>query len=266
MKRITLLLALLVCSFGFAQQLATSPNIEVIQAQNRTSSAEITQQSATQVASDVTDQIQNRTSSAEITQQIELQVPIANERSVLALCANPLLEINQDFSNTCMALINQGGIAQSFQPVETESAGAGFKFETAPNAGLDLTLTLWDDLPPNGGVALASGTTVADGVAVWLDVFWDVTTVVPGNTYYIVVTGSADACISGALSDVYPGGNVYANAGYQSFPGFDYTFRTYSCDGGGGCAIVSDCNLMDSTPDDATSPDIWDRPFAGGTC
>lgn len=36
--------------------------------------------------------------------------------------------------------------------------------------------------------------------------------------------------------------------------------------GGGGCAIVSDCNLVDSTPDDATSPDVWDRPFANGTC
>ena len=35
---------------------------------------------------------------------------------------------------------------------------------------------------------------------------------------------------------------------------------------GGGCPIVSDCNLSDTTPDDATSPDIWDRPFADGTC
>ncbi|MCF6308162.1 MAG: T9SS type A sorting domain-containing protein, partial [Flavobacteriaceae bacterium] len=33
-----------------------------------------------------------------------------------------------------------------------------------------------------------------------------------------------------------------------------------------GCAIVSDCNLIDTTPDDAVSTDIWDRPFAGGTC
>jgi hypothetical protein len=36
--------------------------------------------------------------------------------------------------------------------------------------------------------------------------------------------------------------------------------------GGGGCPIVSDCNLIDTTPDDATSPNIWDRPFADGTC
>jgi hypothetical protein len=35
---------------------------------------------------------------------------------------------------------------------------------------------------------------------------------------------------------------------------------------GGGCSIVSDCNLSDVTPDDATSPDVWDRPFADGTC
>ncbi len=36
--------------------------------------------------------------------------------------------------------------------------------------------------------------------------------------------------------------------------------------GGGGCPIVSDCNLSDVTPDDATSPDVWTRPFADGTC
>jgi len=72
--------------------------------------------------------------------------------------------------------------------------------------------------------------------------------------------------MSGSLNDVYPGGNVYANAGYQSFPNFDYTFRTYSCDSGGGCPIVGSCDLAASTPDDATSTDIWDRPFAGGTC
>ncbi len=34
----------------------------------------------------------------------------------------------------------------------------------------------------------------------------------------------------------------------------------------GGCSTVSDCNLNDATPDDATSSFIWDRPFAGGTC
>lgn len=32
------------------------------------------------------------------------------------------------------------------------------------------------------------------------------------------------------------------------------------------CAIESDCNLNDATPDDATSPYIWDRAFADGTC
>ena len=148
-------------------------------------------------------------------------------------CGTPLLEVNQDFSDACMAFITQTGIAQGYQPVEVESAGAGFQFEAPPAAGTGLTVTLYDDLPPNGGVALASGTTVADGASVWLDVFWDVTIVTPGNQYFLVVTGSADTCMSGSLNDVYPGGNVYANAGYQSFPNFDYTFRTYSCDGGG---------------------------------
>jgi len=144
------------------------------------------------------------------------------------VCADPMLEIEQNETNTCMAFVAEG-VAQAFQPVETMSAGAGFHFESAPTAGTDLTLALYDALPPDGGVILASGTTVADGSAVWIDVLWEVTAVVPGNTYFLVVLGTADACMSGTTFDSYPGGDLYANAGYQIFPGWDYTFRTYSC-------------------------------------
>src|SRR5690606_23398039 len=44
-------------------------------------------------------------------------------------------------------------------------------------------------------------------------------------------------CIAGSLSDVYPDGNVFAN-NYSPFPQFDYTFRTYSCDSGGGGGVA----------------------------
>ena len=267
MKKITLLTLLLVCSISFGQISVLGTANSVGEKTNVNQKVTLIQPDAvtTKAATTLEMGLSSYVAPAEGSIGVDSS-SIANERSVLALCSSPLLEINQDFTDTCMANISQGDIAQSFQPVETESAGAGFQFLSPPTAGTDLTLTLWDDLPPNGGVALTSGTTVADGVADWLDVFWDVTTVVPGDTYFIVVTGSADACLNGSLSDVYPGGNVYANPGYGSFPGFDFTFRTYSCDAGAGCAIVSDCNLTDSTPDDATSPDIWDRPFAGGTC
>ena len=147
-------------------------------------------------------------------------------------CDDALLEIDQNTSNTCMAFISQGDIAQSYKPITGESAGAGFQFEAAPAEGTDLTLSLWDELPNNGGTMLTSGTTVSNGSDVWIDVFWDVVTTVPGTTYYIVVDNgsSADACISGSLDNPYPDGNLYANAGYTPFPDYDYTFRTYSCD------------------------------------
>ncbi len=148
-------------------------------------------------------------------------------------CANAIIEVNQDFTDTCMAFINQGGLAQSYMPTEAQSAGAGIMFTTT-SSGLDVNLSLWDGLPNAGGTMLASGTSQTDGT-IWADVFWDpVVNVTVGSTYYIVIDGDvALPCVAGSLSDIYAGGNVFAN-NYSSFPQFDYTFRTYSCDGGGG--------------------------------
>ncbi len=91
---------------------------------------------------------------------------------------------------------------------------------------------------------LASGTSQTDGT-VWTDVFWDpVINVTVGLTYYIVIEGDAALpCISGSTNNPYSGGMVFAN-NYGAFPAFDYTFRTYSCNGGG-----STCTSMayDST-------------------
>ncbi len=148
-------------------------------------------------------------------------------------CANAVLEVNQDVDDTCMANISQGGLAQSYIPTEASSAGAGVKFRD-PSSGLDVNLSLWDGLPNAGGTMLASGTSQTDGTN-WADVFWDpVVSVTVGTTYYIVIDGDITLpCISGSTNNPYPGGNVFAN-NYGSFPTFDYTFRTYSCDGGGG--------------------------------
>ncbi|MEM0519572.1 choice-of-anchor J domain-containing protein, partial [Aequorivita flava] len=285
------------------------------------------------------------------------------------VCGTPILEVNQDIDDACMANISQGGLAQSYIALEAQSAGAGIKFRD-PSTGLDVDLSLWDGLPNAGGTMLASGTTQTDGTN-WADVYWDpVVDLTVGNTYYIVIEGDITLpCVAGSLVDPYPDGNVFANPNYDPFPAYDYTFRTYSCDsggggnnwtvtvedtvnfgdevswelrdnlgavilsggpygappysdtqmvttsneplefyieaigtfgdntptytvscsgnviitgtvvggtdntfpglvcgGGGGCPIVSDCNLIDATPDDATSPNIWDRPFADGTC
>jgi len=149
------------------------------------------------------------------------------------ICGNPVIEVNQDVEDACMATVDQTGLAQSYVPLEDQSAGAGIKFTTA-STGLDVELSLWDGLPNAGGTMLASGITQTDGTF-WADVFWDpVMNVTVGNTYYIVIDGDVTLpCVAGSINDPYPGGNVFANAGYTPFPAFDYTFRTYSCDGGG---------------------------------
>ena len=164
------------------------------------------------------------------------------------ICGTPILEVNQDIEDTCMANISQTDLAQSYIAQEPQSAGAGIKFVSA-STGLDVNLSLWDGLPNAGGTMLASGTSQTDGT-VWTDVFWDpVVDVTVGNTYYIVIDGDINLpCIAGSTADPYPGGNVYANAGYDPFPSFDYTFRTYSCDGGGGGGVA----CSEENPNDFT--------------
>ena len=165
------------------------------------------------------------------------------------VCANPVLEVNQDLDDTCMANISQGGLAQSFIALETEAAGAGIKFRD-PSTGLDVDLSLWDGLPNAGGTMLASGTSQTDGTE-WTDVLWpDVVNVTVGNTYYIVIDGDTSLpCVSGSTNDPYPDGMLYAND-FNPFPTFDYTFRTFSCDTGGGtgypCSEVSASNSLEN--------------------
>jgi len=78
-------------------------------------------------------------------------------------------------------------------------------------------------------------------------VFWDPVSVTVGDTYYIVMEGTVSQCYAGDTNNPYPDGNVFANAGYQPFPTFDYTFRTYSCDGGGGGGTCAEENPNDFT-------------------
>src|SRR5690606_33521222 len=65
--------------------------------------------------------------------------------------------------------------------------------------------------------------------------FWTTaTSTAVGDMYYLVVEGTVTTCISGTSFDSYAGGHLYANAGYTPFPNYDYTFRHYGCEGGGG--------------------------------
>src|SRR5690606_36216889 len=106
-------------------------------------------------------------------------------------CSSPVVDINQDESNTCMAFIDQAGIAQSFTAESDTSAGAGFMFTTDVAGGQALQIGLWDNLPNSGGVLMASGSVTTAGGDAWVDVFWtDPVSTTIGDMYYLVVEGT----------------------------------------------------------------------------
>jgi hypothetical protein len=163
-----------------------------------------------------------------------------------------VLNIDQNVNNTCMATFSQGDLAQSFTATTNTSCGAGLTF-TAPAFG-DLTISLWTNLPNAGGVQLATATSTISGSSTG-DVTWPSVSLTPGTTYFLVFQSSSIfECIAGATTNPYAGGILYANTGYTPFVNFDYTFRTFSCTGGGvnttewfGNNIVSGSNTLTPT-------------------
>ncbi len=138
------------------------------------------------------------------------------------------IDQNQPSATVYMAGFGQTDLAQSFQhPTSRNICGAGIKLQ--PNIGTTDTvrISLWDRLPNNGGTMLATGS-VQGSAGCWVDVFWNPVTITPNTTYFLVFDGNTTLGISGDTSNPYPRGQVYANPGYQPFPNFDYTFRTYS--------------------------------------
>ncbi|MBK8329405.1 MAG: T9SS type A sorting domain-containing protein [Bacteroidetes bacterium] len=139
---------------------------------------------------------------------------------------------SQLVNNTCMATFAQTGLAQSFVPSVSSMCGAGvFLVSNAAGSGT-VTIELYTNLPNAAGVLLATGSAVAtDGT--WADVTWPSVPVTIGTTYYLVLTSTNNShCVAGDISGGYANGQLYANAGYNPFPNYDYTFRTYSCGGG----------------------------------
>jgi hypothetical protein len=64
------------------------------------------------------------------------------------------------------------------------------------------------------------------------DVSWPQVSIIPGNTYYLVLETSVPeitSCISGSTADPYAGGMLFAN-GYTAFAGYDYAFKLFSCE------------------------------------
>lgn len=151
----------------------------------------------------------------------------------LFLLASPfvsaqVIDQNASTNNSYMAGFSQSDLAQSFQQAASTIAGAGIFLEPSAGTSGVVTISLWDNLPNASGNMLASASAVGTAGS-WLDVFWSAVNVTADTTYYLVFTSSQDSLgIAGDDNNGYTRGQTYANSGFGSFPGYDYTFRTYA--------------------------------------
>lgn len=138
------------------------------------------------------------------------------------------IDQQQTGSSVCMSGLWNLDLAQSFTAQGLNSVGGGFRMHDSGGSTENVTISLWDDLPPQGGTMLASGSALATR-GQWVDVFWNPVDITPGNEYFLIIEGtSLSLCVGGEASDQYPGGHVYTNAGFQPFPAFDFAFRAFS--------------------------------------
>lgn len=154
-----------------------------------------------------------------------------------------VIDQNQPDGSVYMAAFSQTDLAQSFQ---TQSApnitGAGILLQSGIGSVDTVIIELWTTLPNGGGQMLASGS--AQGTAgEWVDVFWNGVNIAPNTTYYLHFTGNSTLGIAGSVSNPYPFGQVYANAGFQSFPDFDYAFRTWTIPTPGALSVLGIAGL-----------------------
>jgi len=149
---------------------------------------------------------------------------------VAAVATADVIDQNQPLNDAYMAAFAQGDLAQSFQ---TQSApnitGAGIQLMDFGGGSSDnITISLWDKLPNQGGNMMATASAIGTE-GQWVDVFWGPVNIAANTTYYLVFTSDNNTQgIYGSVNNPYPFGQVYANPGYQSFPTFDYTFRTWT--------------------------------------
>jgi len=138
------------------------------------------------------------------------------------------IDQNQPDAFFDMANFSQTDLAQSFKQSANNIDGAGIRTAPSVGAGDNLTISLYNNLPNQGGNLLASGTYMNAQAGQWVDVFWNPVNITSGSTYYLVFTSNNNTMgISGSIFNPYPDGESYANPGYQGFSGYDYAFRTY---------------------------------------
>ena len=155
-----------------------------------------------------------------------------------------ILDQNQPSATVYMAAFSQTDLAQSFQTQDYNSiAGAGIHLYTNGTTG-NITISLWDYLPNNGGTMMATGTAVGTP-GEWVDVYWDSVAITPNTEYFLVFTDEGQGGgIWGDTNNPYPFGCVYANPGYSKFDTFDYTFRTWVVPAPGALALLGLAGLV----------------------
>jgi hypothetical protein len=144
-----------------------------------------------------------------------------------AATAGPVLDQNQPDTNTYMAGFNQTDLAQSFMTDAGSIAGAGIFLEGGVGNTDTVRISLYDALPDEGGSLLAQASTQGTQ-GQWVDVFWNEVIIAADTTYFLVFDGNTTLGIAGDTNNPYADGMTFANAGFNSFSNFDYTFRTWS--------------------------------------
>ena len=112
-----------------------------------------------------------------------------------------ILDQNQPSATVYMAAFSQTDLAQSFQTQDYNSiAGAGIHLYTNGTTG-NITISLWDYLPNNGGTMMATGTAVGTP-GEWVDVYWDSVAITPNTEYFLVFTDEGQVVVSGAIRTI----------------------------------------------------------------
>jgi hypothetical protein len=160
----------------------------------------------------------------------KISLTILGLAGVVAFAGAQIVDQEDLNNNAFMAGFSQTDLAQSFQQSVNDIDGAAIFLNNSIGDDLQTTITiqLWDNLPNAGGNELTEGSVTLTGYNQWADVSWADQAITAGTTYYLVLLSSDTTYgVAGDLNNGYPNGNVYANAGYNSFPNFDYTFQTF---------------------------------------
>jgi hypothetical protein len=142
--------------------------------------------------------------------------------------AQIVIDQSQPINSLYLAAFNQEDLAQSFQPSFSNIVRAEVFTEPSIVGLSDVTIQLYDDLPSLGGNLLGSGAAMGVTAGMWATVDFGQISVTPEATYYLVFTASNTSLGLAGNGDTYARGQAFANAGFDSYPQFDYTFRTYS--------------------------------------